>query len=106
MNIDVETKANIEVLKMLVIPKIKEADKSGKSLEFGDLGVKYGSLGYQIFMALDKPQTPVLLPPWTIYNRTTRCDCDPDDPETWNNSDMLIGLYNFLEQSKLVEEED
>lgn len=113
MNIDEQTKSDIETLLNVARPKLIEADKKGDSDLFISVSVKYGPIANRVYLALDKPERNpdhyhdketkrVMLDPCTVINRSKsfviqNFEFNIDDPEFWLHADMIKTLCDYLD---------
>lgn len=95
----IKTRADLEVLAEIVVPKIKAAEKKGDGFEFGKLGQEYGPLAHELYMTHDHPDNPLCLPPYISINRHRDAQHDeiyPEDLEFWCHGDAILFLHTAL----------
>ena len=119
VTMDKQTKADIERLMNVARQEIIDADKSGNSSLFSELGRRYGPIAYRVYLALDvtcravvnyhnEAMPRVLLDPYTILNRANthgirELGLTPDSLEFWNHADMVKTLIDYLSLTYLKE---
>ena len=113
MNIDDQTKSDIETLLNVARSRLIAADKSGDSDLFMAVSVKYGPVAHRVYLALDMPERSceryhdkatkrVMLDPWTVINiaksfHIQKFEITIDDQEFWMHADMIKTLCDYLD---------
>lgn len=95
MQLDPQTKADIEVLKTLFKVKMEKAEKS-KSDDFVALGKKFAPMAHRIYLYLDKPLFSIKLPPAIVANRVRCSGFHPEEVEFWEHPDVIEALCDYI----------
>lgn len=110
MNIESETKADIDLLINVASPKLMAADKGGGPQLFNEVSKEFGPVAHRVYLALDKPERSceryhdkstrrVMLDPCTVLNRASSfrdSEITIDDLDMWLHGDMVKALIDYL----------